>query len=275
MDIHRNVDGDLDAIAAGHLNDLEAQDKYGVRYLSYWFNQQGRSVCCLVEAPDPEAASKVHIEAHGAAADKLIQVESDVVEAFLGGSADAGLGRMVGPTGSADGGFRTMLFTDIEDSTGMTQRFGDAEARRVVRIHDGLVRKEIEAHRGRVIKHTGDGYMAAFPACSAAIRAAILIQRQLSDYNDATPNRPLRVRIGMSAGEPVDEGEDLFGTAVQIARRICDAAPPEHIYVTNVVRELCAGKKVRFADVGPQTLKGFADPVGIYEVLWTPSNGAD
>jgi hypothetical protein len=173
MDIHRGIDGDANAIAQAHLSDLEAQDKYGVRYLSYWFNPQGRSVCCLVEAPDAAAASAVHVEAHGAAADKLIPVEPDVVEAFLGGSVDAGLGRMTAPSGDPDGGFRTVLFTDIEDSTGMTQRLGDAAARKVMRVHDTLVRQEVEAHGGRVVKNLGDGAMAAFPACSAAVRTAI------------------------------------------------------------------------------------------------------
>jgi class 3 adenylate cyclase len=275
MDIHRDVGDDVEAIAEGHLKDLEAQDKYGVRYVSYWFNQQGRTVCCLVEAPDAESASKVHVEAHGAAADKLIPVESDVVEAFLGGSIDAGLGRMVGATGSPDGGFRTVLFTDIEDSTGMTQRLGDAAARKVVLTHDELVRHEIEARHGRVLKHTGDGCMATFAASSAAVRAAIKIQQRLAEYNEGAPNQPLRVRIGMSAGEPVDEGDDLFGTAVQLARRVCDAAPAEHIYVPNVVRELCAGKDLRFADVGATMLKGFADPVSIYDVLWISADESE
>ena len=77
------------------MKDLEAQDRFGVRYLSWWFNPHARSVCCLIDAPDAQAAWAVHMEAHGTTADKLIQVERDVVEAFLGGGVDAGLGRMV------------------------------------------------------------------------------------------------------------------------------------------------------------------------------------
>ena len=271
MDIHYDVDESVDDAVAGHLRDLEAQDKYGVKYLSYWFNEEAHTVCCLVEAPDAEAAAKVHVEAHGARADKIIPVEPAVVEAFLGGSVDAGLGRMVNRAGESDGGFRTVLFTDIEDSTGMTQRLGDAEARQLIRRHDDFVRQDAEAHGGRVIKHTGDGLMLAFTACSAAVQAAIKIQRRFHHYNREPPSQPLRVRIGLSAGEPVDEGEDLFGTAVQVARRVCDAAPPERVYVANVVRELCAGKGFRFSEVGTQTLKGFADAVTLYELDWTES----
>jgi len=274
MDIHHDVDGDVDDLLAAHMKDLEAQDRFGVRYLSWWFNPHARSVCCLVDAPDAQAASAVHMEAHGTTADKLIQVERDVVEAFLGGGVDAGLGRMVGPvTGALDGGFRTILFTDIADSTGITQRLGDVKARKVIRLHDDYVRTDIEAFGGRVVKHTGDGAMVVFPACSAAVRAAVVVLRRFADHNAQQIDEPLRVRIGISAGEPVDEGEDLFGTAVQVARRVCDAAPPERIWVANVVRELCAGKEFRFVDLGSRTFKGIAEPITVHEVPWR--DGAD
>jgi len=161
-----------------------------------------------------------------------------------------------------------VVFTDIEDSTGMTQRLGDVEAHKIVRRHDDLVRQEVEAHGGRLVKHTGDGCMAAFPGCAAAVRAAIKIQQRLASLDDGRPGRTLRVRIGISAGEPVDEGGDLFGTTVQIARRVCDAAPATRIWVSNIVRELCVGKEFRFEDLGTRDLKGFVDPITVYEVVW-------
>jgi class 3 adenylate cyclase len=228
-------------------------------------------VCCLVKAPSPEAATRVHVEAHGpdAGADKIVEVSSDIVEAFLGESIDAGLGRMVDPTGNPDGGFRTVLFTDLEASTSMTQQLGDAQATKLLRAHDQILRREIDSQRGRVIKHTGDGFMVAFPSASTAIRAAVAIQQTLRTHNTRTADRPLRVRIGISAGEPVDDGDDLFGATVQLARRVCDAAPAERIWVANVVRELCLGKEFAFSALGPTPLRGFADPIPLHEVAWT------
>ena len=70
------------------------------------------------------------------------------------------------------------------------------------------------------------------------------------------------------AGEPVAEDEDLFGTAVQLARRICDEAQAGEILASNVVRELSAGKGFLFADRGAAALKGFEDPVRLYDVRW-------
>ncbi|HUP20268.1 MAG TPA: nickel-binding protein [Gemmatimonadota bacterium] len=268
MDIHRGIHATADDVQAAHLSDLEAQERFGVRYLKYWFNRGAGTVCCLVDAPDPESARQCHIEAHGLVPEKMIEVEDEVVQAFLGGSADAGTGRMVDDTGSSDGGLRTVLFTDIVGSTELTQRLGDAEAMKVLRVHDMIVRREIEARRGQVIKHTGDGTMAAFPTASTAIEASMAIQRAFTAHNQRMPDRNIEIRIGMSAGEPVDEGQDLFGATVQLARRVCDAAGVGGIYVSNVVRELCLGKDFRFADMGETPLKGFADPVRLHEVVW-------
>lgn len=269
MDIHRSVDATVDDVQAAHLSDLEAQEKFGVKYLKYWFNPQAETICCLVQAPDPESARKCHLEAHGLEAQKIIEVGEDVVEAFLGGSVDAGLGRMVTRAGDPDGGFRTVLFTDLVGSTTHTQDLGDEGAMKILRTHDGIIRREIEAQRGRVIKHTGDGFMAAFRDASSAIRAATAIQKALRTHNQRMQDQPIHVRIGISAGEPVDEGQDLFGAAVQLARRVCDAAEGQTILVANVVRELCVGKQIPFEELGEIALKGFDEPIEVHRIDWS------
>ena len=224
---------------------------------------------CLVEAPNPEAATRVHIESLAGAADKIVEVDNDVIESFLGESVDAGLGRMVTPEGHSDGGFRTILFSDLEGSTSMTQPLGDEEAMRILRVHDQIVRREIEMQRGRVIKHTGDGFMAAFPSASGAVRSAISILKSLQMHNQRIADRPLRVRIGVSAGEPVDDGEDLFGSTVQIARRVCDAAPVEGIWVTNVVARSLYRQGVRIRGCRHHAFEGVRRSGSLYEVGWT------
>jgi class 3 adenylate cyclase len=269
MDIHRNLKATVDDVQAAHMSDLEAQARHGVKYLKYWFNPTAGTVCCLVNAPDPEAAEAVHVEAHGLVPDKIVEVQSDVVEAFLGGSVDAGLGRMVTRQGDPDGGFRAVLFTDLVGSTDLTQRLGDDRAMEVLKAHDGIIRREVDAHHGEVIKHTGDGIMAAFPDVSSAIRTAIATQRAFRVHNERVPDTPIQVRIGIAAGEPVDDGKDLFGLTVQLARRICDAAGGETVWVSNVVRELCLGKPFGFEEVGPTMLKGFPDTLQLHRVIWS------
>jgi class 3 adenylate cyclase len=172
------------------------------------------------------------------------------------------------PAARPAGGMVTILFTDIEGSTAMTQAQGDAAAQDIVRTHNAIVREALTEHGGTETKHTGDGIMASFPLSSAAIEAAAAIQRGVAAHGERDPGTAFRVRIGVNAGEPVIDEQDLFGSAVQLARRVCDAAPAGSIYVTDVVRQLVAGKGFLFADQGETALRGFEDPVRMYEVRW-------
>ncbi len=162
-----------------------------------------------------------------------------------------------------------LLFTDMEGSTMLTERLGDARAQELLRAHNDIVRQALAAHGGSEIKHTGDGIMASYPSASSALDSAVQIQRSFVKRNEEDPDEEIRVRIGINAGEPVREQDDLFGTAVQLARRICDQAEPGQILASNVVRELVAGKGFLFADMGETALRGFEDPMRVYEVRWT------
>jgi len=185
----------------------------------------------------------------------------EAIQEFVGGDGD----RQETP---APSGLVTVLFTDIEGSTTITQRLGDAEAQEVLRTHNTIVRDALKAHGGSEIKHTGDGIMASFVSVSGALGCAIAIQRAVAALVREDPEMPLRVRIGLNAGEPVVEDEDLFGTAVQLAARICAHAEPGQIVVPTVVRELAAGKGFLLADLGEVALRGFEDPVRLYELRW-------
>jgi len=165
-------------------------------------------------------------------------------------------------------GMVTILFTDIGSSTAITQRMGDARAQELVRAHNTIVREALKAHGGSEIKHTGDGIMASFTTASRALECAVTIQRAVAAHVDQHADSPLGVHIGLNAGEPVAEEEDLFGTAVQLARRICDHAAAGQVLVSNVVRELAAGKSFMFSDIGEVLPKGFEDPVKLWEVRW-------
>jgi class 3 adenylate cyclase len=266
LDIHHNVDATPEEIVEAHLSDLDAQEKHGVKYLKYWFDTEAGTICCLVDGPSKEACHAVHKEAHGQVADDIIEVEGGMVEAFLGGPS-TNLGAALSVDGSLDGGFRTVLFTDIIGSTTMTQDLGDEAAMDLLGVHDEIVRRELSARNGREVKHTGDGIMASFVSPSKAVEGSIAVQKALKDHNETAP-RPVEVRIGMSAGEPVGQAEDLFGTAVQLASRVCDTANAGEILVHNVIRDLCAGKDISFVDRGEIEFKGFAHPVRIHAVEW-------
>jgi class 3 adenylate cyclase len=194
-------------------------------------------------------------------------VAPEIAEGFLGGAEINSAGAAVVPGGSEDHrdpGIRTVLFTDIVGSTELTQRLGDEAAMKVLEIHDRVVRDALGALGGREVKHTGDGIMASFFSAVAAARCAARIHRALADRQD--DNYAFKVRIGAAAGEPVENHQDLFGTTVQLAARLCAHAEPEQSLVSNVVAELCLGKGLAFQDLGEVSLKGFAQPVKVHAI---------
>ena len=271
MDIHE-VPGGVSAedVAKAHAQDVKIEDKYGVHYHKYWVNEKAGKIFCLCHAPDAEAAVEVHRQAHGMVADKIIEIQPELAEGFLGGVEvnEAGAALVPGPTNERDPGIRTVLFTDIVDSTTLTQSLGDDAALAMLGVHDTIVRDALSALGGREVKHTGDGIMASFVSAAGAVRCAIEIQRQLDKHSQESPDRPLKVRVGAAAGEPVEQHNDLFGSTVQLAARLCAHAQPAQILVSNAIPDLCIGKGLLFEDVGEVRLKGFGSAVRAHAAAW-------
>src|SRR5881392_3881112 len=271
MDIHE-VPGGVSAedVAKAHAEDVKIENKYGVHYHKYWVNEKAGKIFCLCHAPDAEAAVEVHRQAHGMVADKIIEIQPELAEGFLGGVEvnDSGAALVPGATNEQDPGIRTVLFTDIVESTMLTQSLGDEAAMAMLGVHDTIVRDALSALGGREVKHTGDGIMASFVSTAGAVRCAIQIQRELDKHAQDNPERPLKVRVGAAAGEPVGQHNDLFGSTVQLACRLCEHAAPEQIVVTNAIAELCIGKGLRFEELGEVVLKGFGRPVRAHAVEW-------
>ncbi len=276
MDIHELGEVSAEDVAKAHVADLEAQEKYGVNYLKYWVNEKCGKVFCLVEAPNAEAANSCHREAHGLVARKIIEIQPELADGFLGRDIETDAAGAVllpgGGTDARDPGIRTVLFTDIVDSTTFTQSLGDEAALALFGIHDTIVRDALSALGGREVKHTGDGIMASFVSAAGAVRCAIQIQRELARHEEANPERPLKIRVGAAAGEPVEQNNDLFGSTVQLAARLCAHAQPEQILVTNAIAELCIGKGLLFEDLGEVPLRGFSYPVRARAAAWKQAN---
>ena len=272
MDIHNLPEGTTpEDVAKAHARDMEIQRKYGVEYHKYWVNDKGNKVFCLAHAPNAEAAECVHREAHGMMAEKIIEVSPDVAEVFLGGTETNPAGAVLLPGGGPnerDPGIRTVLFTDVVNSTTLTQSLGDEAALAIVGVHDTIVRDALSALGGREVKHTGDGIMASFVSAANAVRCAMQIQRELDKHAQINSEHLLKVRVGAAAGEPVEKNNDLFGSTVQLAARLCAHARPEQILVSTAIAELCSGKGLAFEDIGEVMLKGFTSPVRAHAAGW-------
>jgi class 3 adenylate cyclase len=267
IDIHDVPGVTPEDVASAHLKDVEVQARHGVEYHKYWVNQKSGKIFCLCSAPSAHAADAVHREAHGLAASRILEVTPDLADAFMGASeVDEGGAALLPGNKERDPGTRTVLFTDIVDSTGMTEQLGDEVALVMLDVHDRIVRAALSETGGREIKHTGDGIMAVFTSAAFAIRCGMNVQQNMAQHRKENPERPLRVRVGVAAGEPIERHNDLFGSTVQLAARLCAHADPEQILVSSVVAELCFGKALPFTDLCLVTLKGFERPIHIHSL---------
>jgi class 3 adenylate cyclase len=224
MDVHAGLgDATPDDVAEAHRHDVEIQDEFGVRFLSYWFSDPSGKTFCLVEAPDVPSLKAAHRAAHGLMPHEVIEVGAPTLEQFMGYTEVDENDRVI-TEGQPDTALRAIMFTDIEGST------------------------------------------ASFTSVLRAVQASVAIQRGTLEEQAEGP--VLAVKIGLTVGEPVEESEDLFGASVNLAARICAHAAGGQTLASSTVRDLAIGKGIDFQGRGAIGLKGFPDPVSLYEVAW-------
>ena len=260
MDRHDVRGITAEQVAQAHLMDVAASSRHGVEFLSYWLDAANNAAFCLAKAPSPGEMQAVHRETHGLISNEIIRVAEDDILRFLGRigeHADGGL-----PTSP----FRTVLFTDLEGSTSLLNDLGQAAYLVLLTEHDLIIRRALVAAHGREVKHTGDGIMAAFADVAEGLRCALAIEAGFEE-RDATSGPPtLRVRVGLAAGEPVDHNDDLFGSTVNLASRICQAADGGQVLVADQVYRLGTEAGFMFSRAGSRELKGFPAAVDLFEL---------
>jgi len=232
-----------------------------------------------------------------------VKAITDAVNAFLDEDADTRRVLPATEVAAEQGTLRTVLWTDLVGHTEMMYRLGDERGREVLREHEAITREVLKQHAGTEVKTMGDGFMASFGSVTKAVECAVALQRAFDARNSGgvdrgvgveqlpplrpnsrrhpaqlqplrasesgqLPVEPLNVRVGLNAGEPIEEDGDLFGATVILASRIAARAEGGEILVADTVRGLCSGKGFLFADRGEFTAKGFEDPVRVYEVSW-------
>lgn len=169
---------------------------------------------------------------------------------------------------SAPDGTVTILFSDIEGSTEMTERLGDLKWLDVLRAHNAIVREQVADHGGFEVKSEGDGFMLAFQSARRGVQCAIAMQRAFARHGE-TAAEPFRVRMGLHTGEVIKEANDFFGRHVILASRIANEAHGGQILVSSLLKELTeSAGDIRFADGRELELKGLAGVHRVFEVVW-------
>ena len=212
--------------------------------------------------PTVERALALKLELQGAESSGVkesIYVVADAVE-----SRRPDLGTHAAPDGTV-----TLLFSDMEGFTSMTERLGDLRAREVIRVHNRIVREKLAAHGGYEVELQGDGFLLAFGSAHQGLLCAIAIQRAFAEYNGQHPEEPIRVRIGVHTGEALRDSDKFFGKTVILAARIAAEAHGGEILASAIVRELTASTgDLRFGSEREARLKGISAPQHLVRLEW-------
>jgi len=161
----------------------------------------------------------------------------------------------------------TLMFSDMEGFTAMTERLGDSGAHRVIQSHNGIVREHVELFGGREVDSQGDGFLIAFKTSHDGVSAAVALQRAFASYSEANPEEPIRIRIGLHTGEAIRDADKFFGRTVIMACRIADQAHAAEILISGDVHD-AVGKEFAVSDPHELTLKGFSGTFAVYPVSW-------
>lgn len=158
----------------------------------------------------------------------------------------------------ADRVLATVLFTDLVESTPLVLRLGDHRWTHLLDDHDAVIDRAIATHRGRRVKHTGDGVLAVFDGAARAVRCAAAIRSAVGELG-------LSMRAGLHAGEiERRHDDDVGGIAVHIAARIMNTAEPNEIVVSQLVHDLVAGSGIDFVELGRHELRGVPGELNLF-----------
>ncbi|HEY0680666.1 MAG TPA: nickel-binding protein [Chitinophagaceae bacterium] len=246
MDVHIVPGVKAKDVAKAHQLDVFHQKDYGCKCMTYWIDEERENIFCLIEAPDKEAVEEMHSRAHGLVPNKIIEVNSTLVEAFLGRIYDPAEAETDenGLKIFAEPSLRILLVTKITDPVLLQHQLGRDKATELLEKHNNLIRKNIGQYGGREIEHGGHDFIVSFPFASKAVSCALTLHSELSDEEKEL----MKFAIGLNAGEPVEKSNRLFGDTIQLASYMCSIARDSRISVTTRVKELVS--KDHFQDAG-------------------------
>ncbi|MDR3695315.1 nickel-binding protein [Mucilaginibacter sp.] len=238
MDVHIVPGVKAKDVAEAHRLDLLHQQEHGCNCMTYWIDEVRESIFCLIDAPDKNAVAEMHSKAHGLIPNKIIEVNSNLVEAFLGriyDPSDAPISND-GLKVFADPSFRILLVTKTADPVLLKHQFGDEQAGELLSAHTGIIRKNILALGGREVEHEGSGFVVSFSSAAKAVDCALSIRKEMP----SSIAEQIDLRIAVNAGEPVEHSEHLFGETIDFATNMCRIAKEGKIAIASAVKELIA-----------------------------------
>ncbi len=236
MDVHIVPGVKAKDVAEAHRLDLLQQEEHKCKCMTYWIDETRESIFCLIEAPDKESVVTLHEKAHGLVPNKVIEVNPDLVETFLGRIYDPSNATINddGLKVFSDPSFRVLLVTKTNDPVLLQHCLGKENAYEILKRYQEITRVNILKNNGREAEHAGSEFIVSFSSAAKALACATAIQKEV----DAEEANEIGLRMAIHAGEPVGDSNKLFGDTIQFATQLCGIADEKKIAVSSEVREL-------------------------------------
>lgn len=224
-------------VVEGHKKDMKIQHKFQCQSLTYWFDEDKKLVFCLIKAPSKEAVIKMHDEAHGGVPTQIIEVNGNIVEAFLGRVKDpdaedeAELIKLVGPA------FRIIMAVEIKNARLIKSKLENKKGFEILKTCTDLIEKAIEHYEGREVEYNSNNVMATFISARKSIECALEILKHFKEQAKQPDCTQMNVAIGLSAGNPVTDREEFFGEAIPLAKRLSYIGRGSQVLMSSSVRE--------------------------------------
>jgi AraC-like DNA-binding protein len=235
MDLHTVQGVTAKEVAEAHAKDVNIQDEYCCKAITYWLDEDKGCVFCLIEAPDKESVRAMHANAHGLSPNEIIEVNTDVVKGFLGRITDPETSNPDPVTNLNvfnDSAFRILLVTKTTDPRLLQHNLGKERTQELLLLYGTLVREKCRQHDGREVYLKEDGFVFSFVSALQAIECAFEIQKALQ--NSAAH---IGLQQALHGGVPVTKSDAIFGSAIQFARFLCTISKESQVMLSSVVRE--------------------------------------
>lgn len=222
-------------VAELHQQDLKIQHKFNCRGLTYWFDENRKTAFCLIEAPNEKAIKEMHHQAHGQVPHRVIEVDANIVESFLGRIEDPEKAQNTSLNIINDPAFRTIMVIRIKRLS--PEQNDTTQLKSSLKNYSNPILSLLNSYEGTVVKQSDDYFLVSYKSVSNAVHAALNIQSKFKEFIDSTSDKRIFLKIALSAGVPVTEKKLIFEDTIKLAERMC-AFIKGKIIVSSEVKDL-------------------------------------
>ena len=243
MDRHNIPGATFRDVAAAHLKDLEVQDEFGCTCITYWVDEDRGNIFCLIESPSKQVVRELHNRSHGLIPNDIIEVDSNLVKAFLGRIHDPDPPVLNGapePIIIKDPAFRFLLVVDLKDRVLFDCLHGKSNSMVLIRNFNSLVQQSVQHYSGRIVE-SHDEFLVSFASVTNAVDCALHLRNSILFQNTCQDLPKVSIKIGLSAGLPVSGNKQFFEDAIKNAKRLSFISDSNKIYLESGIKELYKG----------------------------------